>query len=59
MDSNVISKLIIDFKPVSPQHGDLFQGRNPLEVAVRLEKAGVMGFSVVTESQNFGGEGVC
>jgi indole-3-glycerol phosphate synthase len=49
------SKLIIDFKPISPQHGDLFKGRNPLDVAKRLEKAGVLGLSVVTENKNFGG----
>ena len=51
----MISKVIIDFKPVSPQYGDLFKGRNPLEVAVRLEKAGVLGLSVVTEKEHFGG----
>ena len=51
----MISKIIIDFKPVSPQHGDLFKGRNPLDVAKRLEKAGVMGLSVVTEKAHFGG----
>ena len=49
------SKLIIDFKPISPKHGDLFKGRNPLEVAVSLEKAGVLGLSVVTENTHFGG----
>jgi len=49
------SKLIIDFKPISPKHGDLFKGRDPLEVAARLEKAGVLGISVVTESEYFGG----
>ena len=49
------SKMIIDFKPVSPEHGDLFKGRNPLDIARRLEKAGVLGLSVVTENKNFGG----
>ena len=49
------SKLIIDFKPVSPKHGDLFKGRDPIEVAVQLEKAGVLGLSVVTENEHFGG----
>jgi len=49
------SKLIIDFKPISPKHGDLFKGRNPLEVAVMLERAGVLGLSVVTEEKHFGG----
>jgi indole-3-glycerol phosphate synthase len=51
----MLSKLIIDFKPVSPKHGDLFKGRNPVEVARDLEKAGVSGLSVVTENQHFGG----
>ena len=49
------SKMIIDFKAISPKHGDLFKRRNPLEVAVMLERAGVLGLSVVTESKNFGG----
>ncbi|MCL2838427.1 MAG: indole-3-glycerol-phosphate synthase [Oscillospiraceae bacterium] len=49
------SQVIIDFKAISPKDGDLFKGRNPLEVAVRLEKAGVWGLSVVTEPKNFGG----
>jgi len=49
------SQVIIDFKAISPKDGDLFQGRNPLEVAVQLEKAGVWGLSVVTEPKNFGG----
>ncbi|MDR3000616.1 MAG: indole-3-glycerol-phosphate synthase [Fibromonadaceae bacterium] len=47
--------IIIDFKAISPKDGDLFGGRNPLEVARSLEKAGVLGLSVVTEAQNFGG----
>jgi len=61
----MISKVIIDFKPVSPKYGDLFAksmvfnnhalGRNPVDVARRLEKAGVLGLSVVTESEHFGG----
>ena len=51
----MLSKLIIDFKPVSPQYGDLFGGRDPLEVARRLERAGVLGLSVVTEAGHFGG----
>lgn len=51
----MLSKMIIDFKPVSPKHGDLFKGRNPLDTAVMLEKAGVLGLSVVTEKENFGG----
>jgi len=51
----MLSKIIIDFKPFSPQHGDLFKGRDPLEVAGRLERAGVLGLSVVTENKYFGG----
>jgi len=51
----MINKLIIDFKPISPKDGDLFRGRNPIEVAKQLEKAGVLGLSVVTESKHFGG----
>ena len=51
----MVSKLIIDFKPISPKHGDLFCGKNPVEVAKRLEKKGVLGLSVVTKSEHFGG----
>jgi len=51
----MVSRIIIDFKPVSPKHGDLFGGRNPVSVARRLEKAGVLGLSVVTEGEHFGG----
>lgn len=49
------AQVIVDFKPISPKDGDLFRGRNPLEVARRLEKAGVYGLSVVTEKEHFGG----
>jgi len=51
----MLSKVIIDFKPISPLHGDLFKGRDPLETARRLEKAGVLGLSVVTAGEHFGG----
>ena len=51
----MLSRAIIDFKPVSPEAGDLFKGRDPLDVARRLEKAGVLGLSVVTEREHFGG----
>ena len=51
----MLSKIIIDFKPVSPQYGDLFKERNPIESARRLEKAGVLGLSIVTEKEHFGG----
>jgi len=50
-----LKKLIIDFKPVSPKDGDLFRGRNPVATALKLEKAGVLGLSVVTENKSFGG----
>ena len=49
------TNVIIDFKAISPKDGDLFQGRNPVDVAVELEKSGVFGLSIVTESENFGG----
>ena len=66
----MLSKTIIDFKPISPQHGDLFKrsmvfrnyapggdvtGNDTAEVARWLEKSGVLGLSVVTESKHFGG----
>lgn len=51
----MLSKTIIDFKPISPQYGDLFKGRDPIQTARDLEKAGVLGLSVVTEKENFGG----
>ena len=51
----MLSKIIIDFKPVSPQYGDLFKERNPIEIARRLEKTGVLGLSVVTQKDHFGG----
>jgi indole-3-glycerol phosphate synthase len=51
----MLSKIIIDFKPVSPKDGDLFRGRNPADVALYLEKAGVLGLSVVTAEEHFGG----
>ncbi len=49
------SKIIIDFKHISPQHGDLFMGRDPAKEARRVEKAGALGISVVTERESFGG----
>jgi indole-3-glycerol phosphate synthase len=53
--SEILPKMIIDFKSVSPKDGDLFRGREPVEVAKMLEQAGVSGLSVVTESEHFGG----
>ncbi|MDR0797928.1 MAG: indole-3-glycerol-phosphate synthase [Nitrososphaerota archaeon] len=55
MDFDLNSKIIIDFKPVSPKYGNLFNGRNPLEVACRLERTHILGLSVVTENEYFGG----
>jgi len=55
MDSNFNSKIIIDFKPISPKYGDLFKGHNPVDVACYLEKMNVLGLSVVTENKHFGG----
>ena len=49
------AQIIVDFKPVSPECGDLFRGRDVLAVARRLERAGVLGLSVVTEERHFGG----
>ncbi|MDR2204307.1 MAG: indole-3-glycerol-phosphate synthase [Nitrososphaerota archaeon] len=45
----------MDFKPISPKHGDLFKEHNPIEVACHLEKLGILGLSVVTENKHFGG----
>jgi len=55
MNSDFNSKIIIDFKPFSPKYGDLFRGQNPVDVACRLENVPVLGLSVVTESEHFGG----
>jgi len=52
---DILPKVIIDFKRVSPKQGDLFRGRKPVEVAKILESAGVLGLSVVTEPEHFGG----
>jgi len=55
ISDSILSKTIIDFKPISPQYGDLFQGRDPAQVARRLEQLGVLGLSVVTAREHFGG----
>jgi|GEM_PF-535256 len=47
--------VIPDIKCVSPKHGDLLQGRNPIEVAKLLVSHGAPVLSVVTEQKNFGG----
>jgi indole-3-glycerol phosphate synthase len=53
--NDILPKTIIDFKAVSPKDGDLFRGRDPVQAAKILEKAGVLGLSVVTEPKDFGG----
>ncbi|MCL2370080.1 MAG: indole-3-glycerol-phosphate synthase [Firmicutes bacterium] len=52
---NITSKTIIDFKPISPMFGDLFGDRDPIAVAKHLEQKGILGISVVTREQDFGG----
>lgn len=47
--------LVADIKPASPRDGALVAGRDPVEMALVLEKAGVCALSVVTESVHFGG----
>lgn len=47
--------VIPDLKAKSPQEGDLFQGRDPVELAKTLEAADAPVLSVVTESKYFGG----
>ena len=51
----MLSNIMIDFKPISPLYGDLFEGRDPVAAARGLETAGVLGLSVVTEKEHFGG----
>ena len=47
--------VIPDIKCRSPKEGDLLQGRDPVEAAAVLAKAGAPVLSVVTESVHFGG----
>jgi len=47
--------VIPDFKHISPKDGDLFGGRDYIEIARRLSGMGTPVFSVVTESGHFGG----
>jgi indole-3-glycerol phosphate synthase len=47
--------LAADIKPASPRDGELVSGRDPVELALNLEKAGVCALSVVTEPERFGG----
>ena len=52
---NLAKQTIIDFKRISPKDGDLFGGKDPVATVKELEKKGVLGISVVTEQDNFGG----
>lgn len=47
--------VIPDIKRRSPQEGDLFKGRNPVETAKLLRQAGATVLSVVTEPHNYQG----
>jgi indole-3-glycerol phosphate synthase len=47
--------VIPDIKPRSPQRGDLLKGRDPVNLAKKLAKAGAPALSVVTEPDYFGG----
>jgi indole-3-glycerol phosphate synthase len=47
--------VIADFKRISPKVGELFKGRDPVEVAMRLVALGAPAISVVTEPRAFGG----
>lgn len=47
--------LIPDIKCFSPKDGDLMGGRNPVELAQRLQRAGACAISVVTEETEFHG----
>lgn len=47
--------VIPDIKLVSPKEGNLFQGKNPVNMAMLMEKLGAPAISVVTEPKDFGG----
>ena len=47
--------VIPDIKRKSPGEGDLMFGRNPVETAKNLERAGAPVISVVTEAEHYGG----
>lgn len=47
--------VIPDIKLVSPKEGNLFEGRQPADMAILMEKLGAPAISVVTEQKNFGG----
>ena len=47
--------VIPDIKCISPKHGDLLRGRNPVEMAQDFIRCGAPILSVVTEREHFGG----
>jgi len=47
--------VIPDIKCISPKHGDLLRGRDPVEVTSNFVEWGASVLSVVTEERNFGG----
>ena len=47
--------LIAEIKARSPKEGDLLAGRDPVQLARRMESAGAVCLSVVTEGSHFGG----
>ena len=47
--------VIPDIKRISPKEGELFKGRDPVEVVKLLITAGAPVLSVVTEKEYFGG----
>ncbi len=47
--------VIPDIKRYSPKEGELFRGRDPAEIALRLKSAGAPALSVVTEKTHFKG----
>lgn len=47
--------LIAEIKVRSPKEGDLLVGRDPVQLARRMESAGAACLSVVTEGRHFGG----
>jgi indole-3-glycerol phosphate synthase len=52
---DILDKIIIDFKRISPKDGELFEKQNAAKTAKLLESRGVLGLSVVTEPKHFGG----
>ena len=47
--------VVADIKLHSPEHGDLMRGRDPVDIALQLEKLGCPCLTNVTESNRFGG----